>query len=100
MAKKATCMMLTKRLVDNDLEFVNIDTKEIKELRTKFLNQIDSKTLIVSGNEQINLAIRNVEGINYVDVNKLNAKHLVNTKKVLLDESSVKMLEERLTNGK
>ena len=92
--------MLTKRLVDNDLEFVNIDTKEIKELRTKFLNQIDSKTLIVSGNEQINLAIRNVEGINYVDVNKLNAKHLVNTKKVLLDESSVKMLEERLTNGK
>ena len=29
MAKKAICMMLTKRLADKDLEFVNIDAKEI-----------------------------------------------------------------------
>jgi large subunit ribosomal protein L4 len=100
MAKKATCMMLTKRLADKDLEFVNIDSKEIKDLRNKIAKQSDKKILVISGNENINLAIRNVEGINYVDVNKLNAKHLVNTKKVLLDESSVKILEERLTNGK
>ena len=33
MAKKATCMMLSERLKEKKLEFVNIDKKELKDLK-------------------------------------------------------------------
>lgn len=100
MARKATCMMLSKRLGDKDLEFVNIDGKDSKDLRTKVAKVTGKKTLIISANEDIKLAVRNVPGVIFVDVNKVNAKHIVNSTKVLVDNDTVKILEERLTNGK
>ena len=101
MVKKATCMMLSKRLKDNVLEFVNIDTeKEMKEMRNTVSKSIDSKTLIVSPEGNISLALRNIPHITVVDPMKLNVKNIVNSKKVLIDNKSVKILEDRLTNGK
>ena len=101
MVKKATCMMLSKRLKDNVLEFVNIDTdKELKEMRNTVSKSIDSKTLIVSPEGNISLALRNIPHITVVDPMKLNVKNIVNSKKVLIDNKSVKILEDRLTNGK
>ena len=101
MVKKATCMMLSKRMKDNVLEFVNIDTdKELKEMRNTVSKSIDSKTLIVSTEGNISLALRNIPEITVVDPMKLNVKNIVNSKKVLIDNKSVKILEDRLTNGK
>lgn len=101
MVKKATCMMLSKRLKDNVLEFVNIDTeKEIKEMRNTVSKNIDTKTLIVSTHENVSLALRNIPHITVVEPMKLNVKDIVNAKKVLVDNASIKILEDRLTNGK
>lgn len=101
MVKKATSMILSKRLADNNLTFVDIDTdKELKDLRNTLSKGIDSKTLIIAGNENISLALRNIPSINVIDPMKVNVKNIVNAKKVLVDNESVKILEERLTNGK
>ncbi len=101
MVKKATSMILSKRLADNNLTFVDIDTdKELKDLRNTLSKGIDSKTLIIAGNENISLALRNIPSINVIDPMKVNVKNIVNAKKVLVDNESVKILEDRLTNGK
>ncbi|KUK77450.1 MAG: 50S ribosomal protein L4 [candidate division WS6 bacterium 34_10] len=100
MAKKATCMMLTDRLNSKELEFVNIEKENIKDLRKKALENAGKKTLVISTNEDMKLAVRNIDKINFVDTFKVNAKHIVDSTKVLVDKESVKILEERLTNGK
>ena len=101
MVKKATCMMLSKRMKDNVLEFVNIDTdKELKEMRNTVSKSIDSKTLIVSTEGNISLALRNISNVKVIDPMKLNAKNIADCKKVYIDKESLKILEDRLTNGK
>ena len=100
MAKKATCMMLSERLKEKEVEFVNIDTKDLKKLRESILKNSGKKTLVVSTNKELQLAIRNLTKVNFVDSMKLNAKHIVNSTKVLVDQDSIKILEDRLANGK
>ncbi len=101
MVKKATSMILSKRLVDKDLEFVDIDTdKELKDLRATVSKIIDSKTLIISADGNVSLALRNIPKVTVVEPMKVNVKNIVNAKKVLIDNQSVKILEDRLTNGK
>jgi len=100
MAKKATCMILTQKLKDKELEFVNIEKEDIKNLREKILKNVGKKTLVISTNENVKLAVRNLDKINFVDALKVNAKHIVDSTKVLVDRDSVKILEERLTNGR
>ncbi|MDD3474719.1 MAG: 50S ribosomal protein L4 [Candidatus Dojkabacteria bacterium] len=100
MAKKATCMMLSDRLREKKLEFVNIDKKDLKALRENIVKNSGKKTLVVSINKELQLAVRNLTNVKFVDSMKLNAKHVVDSSKVLVDQDSVKVLEERLINGK
>lgn len=100
MAKKATCMMLTQRLKEKELEFVNIEEKKIKDLREKVLKNAGKKTLVISTDENLKMAVRNLQKINFVDALKVNSKHIIDSTKVLVDNDSVKILEERLTNGR
>jgi large subunit ribosomal protein L4 len=100
MAKKATCMVLSQRLANKELEFVNIGKGKAKTLREKVLKNKGTKTLVISTNEDLKLAVRNLPKVNFVDAVKVNAKHIVDSTKVLVDEKSVKILEDRLTNGK
>jgi large subunit ribosomal protein L4 len=100
MKKKATCMILSERLAEDSLDFVNIGKGEIKELREKVIKNAGKKTLVVSTNNDLRLAVRNLPEIKYIDAVKVNAKHIVDSTKVLVDKDTVKMLEERLTNGK
>ena len=101
MAKKAVCIMLSKRLMDEELEFVTIDTqKSIKEMRDLMSKDITGKTLIISSDENISLALRNIKKVTHIDPMKVNAKNLVSSKKVLVDNESIKILEDRLVNGK
>jgi large subunit ribosomal protein L4 len=96
MAKKATCIMLSERLRKKELEFTKITEAQAKKLRTNEGKGI----LVVSESESAALVLRNNKGINVVNPAKLNAKHLVSSKKVLVDNDSVKILEKRLTNEK
>ncbi len=95
MARKATCVMLSQRLRESALEFVTTGDDEVKNLRNE-----KSKTLLVSADEKVAMFVRNSEKVKLVMPNKLNAKHLVSYKKVLVDNDSVKLLEERLSNEK
>jgi ribosomal protein L4 len=69
-------------------------------LREKVIKNAGKKTLVVSTNNDLRLAVRNLPEIKYIDAVKVNAKHIVDSTKVLVDKDTVKMLEERLTNGK
>ena len=100
MAKKATCIMLSERLRNEELDFVNMPEKKVAEMRKAMLKNVDKKTLIITNNEDAEMALRNVKGIDVMKSEKINAKHLANAKNVLVDNDVVKMLEERLTNGK
>lgn len=100
MKKKATCMILSERLAEESLEFVNVGKADIKELREKILKNAGKKTLVISTDENLKLAVRNLPAVNYIDAVKVNAKHIVDSTKVLVDKDTVKILEERLTNGK
>jgi large subunit ribosomal protein L4 len=100
MAKKALCMILSERLSEKEVTFINPGRKGVKSLREEILKNAGKKTLVVSINENVKLAVRNLPKINFIDANKVNAKHVVDSTRLLVDEDSVKILEDRLTNGK
>lgn len=101
MKNKAVCMMLSDRLKNKELIFSNIDAeKDSKSIRVSVGKELNVKTLIISSNEKVKKALRNVEDINVVTAQRMNAKHLADCKKVIIDNEIVKILEERLTNGK
>lgn len=96
MAKKATCIMLSERLRGNNLEFVKLTVAQSKKLR----KDNNMKTLVISDNKDIELNLRNKKDVDVRGSDKLNAKHIVWARKVLVDENIVKVLEDRLTNDK
>lgn len=96
MARKASCIMLSERLRNKDLEFVKITPAKGKKLR----EDNKEKLLVVSNNEKLGFVLRNSKKITMKSPEKLNAKDIVSAKKILVDEKAVKILEERLTNDK
>jgi large subunit ribosomal protein L4 len=96
MARKATCIMLSERLRNKELEFVKVTPAKGKKLR----EEAKKKVLVVSNDEKLGLVLRNSKKTKVRSPEKLNAKHLISARKVLVDESAVKILEERLTNAK
>jgi len=100
MTKKATSIMLSQRLREKALDFVNIEGKELGNIRKNVLKSLDSKVLIISDNDDVVKALRNTKGIEIVHSQKVNAKHITSVKKILVDKEVVKMLEERLANEK
>ena len=96
MARKATCIMLSERLRNKELEFVKITLAKGKQLRT----ENKEKLLVISNNDKLGLVLRNSKKITMKSPEKLNTKHIVGARKILVDEDAVKILEERLTNDK
>jgi large subunit ribosomal protein L4 len=96
MARKATSIMLSERLRNKELEFVKVTATTAKKLRSGD----DKRVLFVTEDDQVALLLRNSKKSEVKSPNKLNAKHLVLAKKILVDEKAVKVLEERLLNGK
>lgn len=96
MAKKATKIMLSERLRNKDLEFVNITPTKGKKLR----EESKESTLVISNDEKLSLTLRNSKKAKVITPEKINSKHVVSAKKVLVDEKSVKILEKRLLNDK
>ncbi|HVX93078.1 MAG TPA: 50S ribosomal protein L4, partial [Candidatus Dojkabacteria bacterium] len=102
MVNKAICMMLSERLREGVLEFVNIETKNMKDTRTKLMNELKNikNALVISENNDVKMGIRNVENINYINAKEFSVIQLVKARKVLVDNNVVNMIEERFVNGK
>ena len=97
MAKKATCVMLSERLRSEELSFIAMPKTDARKALNK---QIGKKALVVSASAEVKKSLGNVEAVMVVDPIKLNAKHLADSKNILMDKEAIKTLEERLTNGK
>jgi large subunit ribosomal protein L4 len=101
MVKKAMCIALSQRNREDMVKIVDIDTKkELKELRDSISKEISKKILLISEDENVSLALRNVDRFNIITPLKVNLRDVVNSKTVLVDKDSLNILEERLTNGK
>lgn len=96
MARKATSIMLSERLRKKELEFVKVTATTAKEIRSGN----DKTVLFVTADDKVALLLRNSKNSEVKSPDKLNAKHLVLAKKILVDEKVVKVLEERLLNDK
>lgn len=100
MARKATCIMLSERLRNKELEFINIEATEMNKIRKNIEGDKYNKIMVISDDTNVIAALRNMEKIITIEGSKVNAKHLASAKKILVDNNVVKLLEERLTNGK
>jgi len=96
MARKATSIMLSERLRKKELEFVKVTSTTAKKIRSGD----DKRVLFVTEDDKAALLLRNFKNSEVKNPNKLNVKHLVLAKKILVDEKAVKVLEERLLNEK
>lgn len=101
MKNKAVCIMLSEKLRNKELVFLDIDTKkESKEIRKSINKELDKKTLVISSSNEVEKALGNMPRVNVVSAEKVNAKNLSDCKKIIIDNEAVKILEERLINGK
>ncbi len=96
MARKATSVMLSERLRNKELEFVKVSATTGKKVRSGD----DKRVLFVTEDDKVALLLRNSKNIEVKNPSKLNAKHLVLAKKILVDEEAIKVLEDRLLNEK
>jgi large subunit ribosomal protein L4 len=96
MVKKATRIMLSERLRNNELDFVKLTPAKSKKLR----EERAKGNLVITEDEKIVQSLRNVQRFSVVSPQKLNAKHLVSARKILVDEGSIKILENRLIDEK
>lgn len=101
MVKKAMCVVLSERNRSESVKFFNTDLeKELKEIRKNVTKDISGKTLIISNDEKVRLALRNSKNITALTPMRVNVKHVVNSRKIFVDKESVNILESRLVNGK
>ncbi len=87
---------LSERLRKEELSFSKLTNTQAKNLR----KDGEKRMLVISDKAELGLTLRNIKSINFVEPNKLNAKHLVSAKKIVVDSENVKNLEDRLINEK
>jgi len=97
MARKATCIMLSERLRKEVLNFVNMPKEEIRKALEE---KIGKKALVITANVDVKKSLGNVENVTVITPEKVNTKHLVSARNILVDQDAVNILEERLSDGK
>lgn len=101
MVRKAMCIILSERNRNDAVKFFNTDSnKELKDIRSTVMKGITEKTLIISDNEKIGLALRNNKNMKILTPMGVNVKHVVNCKEILIEKEALNILESRLINGK
>ena len=101
MVKKAMCVVLSERNRSKNVKVVDIvNSKELKDIRNKVLKDIDKKTLLISDNDRVKMALRNVKEVNVLNPMRVNVKNVVSSKEIVIEKDAVKILEDRLLNGK
>lgn len=100
MVKKAIAMLLSERLRNEQLEFVNIgNKKELKGIRDSVVKEMD-KGLLIGSDQKQKMALNNVKGVNYVNAKAVSVVHLVGAKRILVEKDQIKVIEDRILNEK
>ncbi|MHC1716492.1 MAG: 50S ribosomal protein L4 [Candidatus Dojkabacteria bacterium] len=99
-AKKAVSIMLSQRLRNKELEFSTFSSKDWKKVREEMVKDSKKKIMLISDKPEAKQFLDNVVKVTVIDPQKLNVKHLVSSRNIIMDEDVVKVIEERLTNGK
>lgn len=104
--RKERRLALTSALTSKvkDKELVVVENLDLKSNKTKDFNamlkdlKVDGKVLVVfaEGNENLFLASSNVRNVAVIEASEINVLDLVACKYLLIDESSVKKIEEVL----
>lgn len=102
MKKKAISVALSEKLNEEEIKFIKFTEKgEARVYREDIIKLAENlKTLVVSENENILKSVRNVEKLKVVNPKTLNIYETLNNKMILIDSQAVKIIEERLKNGK
>ncbi len=100
MAKKATCVMLSENLRNKTLEFMKFSLDDVKKLRDEMKKNSSKSALVITDNVELGRKIRNIEKLDVVSSEKLNAKNIAKRKYIYVDNEVIEMLEKRLTNEK
>ncbi len=100
MAKKATCVMLSENLRNKTLEFMKFSLNDVKKLRDEMKKNSSKSALVITDNVELGRKIRNIEKLDVVSSEKLNAKNIAKRKYIYVDNEVIEMLEKRLTNEK
>lgn len=102
MRKLAVKVLLSERLRKGNLEFVKISSKEkMNETRKQFEKILKGKNdMVITMNENIGLALRNVQTVSVVKPDGLNAFNIAMAKNIVIDNEVVNVIEKNLTNEK
>lgn len=102
MRKLAVKVLLSDRVRNGNVEFVNIASKEkMTQTREMFASMLKGKNdLVVTSNEGVEMALRNIKTVNVVKPENLNAFTLTLAKNILVDNDSVNVIEKTLLNEK
>jgi len=100
MAKKAACVMLSENLRNKTLEFMKFSLNDVKKLRDEMKKNSSKSALVITDNVELGRKIRNIEKLDVVSSEKLNAKNIAKRKYIYVDNEVIEMLEKRLTNEK
>jgi len=99
MKRTATRIILSKKLADGNVKFVDItEKKKLAEYRV--LINDHGKDLIVSDNKNVFFAVRNTEGTQVASSLTVSLFDLLKATNVTIDVSALAKLEERFTNVK
>lgn len=100
MVKKAVCMLLSERLRNGNVEFVNVESNGTKAIREALATQIGKvRGLVISENPDIKMALSNVEKIDYSMPSVFSVMNLMKARKIVVDNKAINIIEERLSNG-
>lgn len=101
MRKLALCVVLSKKLKEEKIEFVNIKSEgKNAEIRKMFdvKTLVNGKNLVVTDKKEYFLALRNVENVDVVMPNEINVINLVSARKIFVDNEIVNVIEKQLLN--
>ncbi len=102
MRQLAVKVLLSERMRTGNIEFVGFEAKEkITEARAMMLSQLKTgRNLVVTEDVNIGLALRNVEKVDVVRPENLNAFVLTLAKNIMIDKNAVNVIEKTLLNEK
>jgi large subunit ribosomal protein L4 len=103
MKRKAMKMELSERLRNDLIEFVSYtktaDYGKLRELTGKAVD-LNKSVLVISDNNDLRLALRNMPKVSVISPRYMNLLDVVKARKVVVDNSVIKVLEEQLSNEK
>jgi large subunit ribosomal protein L4 len=99
MKRSATRIILSKKLADGNVKFVDIAEK-VKLTEYRKLISEKGKYLVISDNKNVFFAVRNTEGTLVESSETVSLYDMLKATNVIIDVAAIAKLEERLSNVK